>query len=310
MSVHHWKFRNESSVEPSPASNEEYHGNKLVTISIVFMILNTIFVILRCYSRSITKVAYCWDDYLIFASYISNISLCAASICTYALFIIPPFLNSLHTESFTWEPAKHIDIVIVYNGGVGRHISDVLKDDPELVIGWAKGIFAIELIYLASVALPKLSALCFYMRIFVCRKSRIFACTVMGFVILNWAVFSISAIIQCRPVAYWWDKSIQGGVCFNVQTFYRAMCVPNIATDVIVLLLPISSLIQLKLPLLKKAALCFIFLTASVWVPPYADQSYSDASWSLVLEACSHPYIDSQSSLPPMPSQTKLVWYL
>ena len=86
---------------------------------------------------------------------------------------------------------------------MGRHISDVLKDDPELVIGWAKGILAIELIYLSSVALPKLSALCFYMRIFVCR---IFACIVMGFVILNWAVFSISALLQCRPIAYWWDQ--------------------------------------------------------------------------------------------------------
>jgi rhodopsin domain-containing protein len=147
---------------------------------------------------------------------------------------------------------------------VGRHISDVLKDDPELVIGWAKGMLAIELIYLASVALPKLSALCFYMRVFVFRKTRIFAYSIMGFVILNWAVWSISAILQCRPVAYWWDKTIPGGVCFNVQIFYRAMCVPNIATDIMVLALPITSLIQLKLPLFKKVALSFIFLTGSV----------------------------------------------
>jgi hypothetical protein len=96
MSVHHWKLRNES------ASNEEYCGNKLITISIVFIILNTIFVILRCYARFITKAAYGWDDYLIFASFISNIGLCAVSISTYALFIIPPFLygsNSLHTRT-------------------------------------------------------------------------------------------------------------------------------------------------------------------------------------------------------------------
>jgi rhodopsin domain-containing protein len=161
---------------------------------------------------------------------------------------------------------------------VGRHLSDVLKDDPELLVGWAKGILAIEFIYLASVALPKLSALFFYLRVFVYRKGRVFAYIVIGLIILNWIVFSISAILQCRPIAYWWDSTIKEGVCFNVQIYYRAMCVPNIATDVIVLLLPISSLIQLKLPLLKKAALCFIFLTASVWVPPYADQSYSDAS--------------------------------
>jgi hypothetical protein len=91
----------------------------------------------------------------------------------------------------------------------------------------------------------------------------------MGFVILNWAVFSISAILQCRPVAYWWDWSIQGGICFNVQIFYRAMCVPSIVTDVMVLALLITSLVQLKLPLFKKIALCFIFLTGSVWVLPY-----------------------------------------
>jgi hypothetical protein len=147
---------------------------------------------------------------------------------------------------------------------VGRHISDVLEDDPDLVVGWAKGIFAIELIYLASVALPKLSALCFYLRIFVYRKGRLLARIVIGLIILNWATFSISAILQCRPIAYWWDRTIEGGVCFDVQVFYRAMCVPNIATDIMVLGLPISSLIQLKLPLFKKIALCFIFLTGSV----------------------------------------------
>jgi hypothetical protein len=86
MLVHYWQLRNESSVEPSAFSNQEYCGNKLVTISIVFIILNSVFVILRFYARSITKAAYGWDDYLIIASFISNVSLCVVSISTYALF--------------------------------------------------------------------------------------------------------------------------------------------------------------------------------------------------------------------------------
>jgi hypothetical protein len=87
MLAHHWQLRNESSVEPSAIGNhEDYCGNKLVTISIVFIILNCVFVILRFYARSITKNAYGWDDYLIIASFISNISLCAVSISMYALF--------------------------------------------------------------------------------------------------------------------------------------------------------------------------------------------------------------------------------
>ena len=100
--VHHWKLRNESSVEPSPTSNQEYCGNKLVTISIVFIILNTIFVILRFYARSITKTAYGWDDYLIIASFISNISLCVVSISMYALFYHLP-LSLWYQFCFIWR---------------------------------------------------------------------------------------------------------------------------------------------------------------------------------------------------------------
>jgi hypothetical protein len=141
---------------------------------------------------------------------------------------------------------------------------DVLENDPKLVIGWAQGILAMELIYFSSVALPKLSALCFCLRVFVFPKARIFAWIVISVVILNWVAFSIAAILQCRPFAYWWDKTIEEGVCFNIQVFSRAVSVPNIATDVMVLALPITSLMQLKLPLFKKIALCFIFLTGGV----------------------------------------------
>jgi len=207
-----------------------------VAISIIFVILNTIFVTLRCYARSLIKTVYGLDDYLIFASLISNTALSVVS------------------------------ILMVYYGGAGRHFSDVLKDVKDDPPGWAKEIFSIVFInmYLASVSLPKLSALFFYLRVFVYRKGRVLAYIVIGLVILNWAVFSITSIFQCRPIAYWWDKTIQGGVCFNLRIYNPAMCVPNIATDVVVLLLPISSLMQLKLPLLKRVALCFIFLTASV----------------------------------------------
>jgi rhodopsin domain-containing protein len=147
---------------------------------------------------------------------------------------------------------------------VGRHIWDILENDPKLEIGFGKGILAADLIYLPSVALPKLSALCFCLRVFVFRKARIFTWIVIGVVIINWAAFSMSAILQCRPLAYCWDKTIQGGVCFNIQVFFRVACVPNIATDVMMLALPITSSMQLRLPLFKKIALCFIFLTGSV----------------------------------------------
>ena len=154
--------------------------------------------------------------------------------------------------------------MIVPLGGVGRHVSEVEKDDPALITGWAKGIFAVELIYLTSVALPKLSVLSFYLRIFTTRGSRIFAQAAIALFSVNWAAFMVACFFQCRPLAFWWDKTIEGGSCFNVQAFYRAMCVPNLFTDLVVMLLPMQPILKLKLQLFKKIALLVIFLTASM----------------------------------------------
>jgi hypothetical protein len=89
MLLYH-RQRNGSSVEPS---TEEYCGNELVTISIVFIFVNTIMVILRFYARSITKASYGWDDCLVFASFVVNITLCVVSICTCTILYLPLSLH-------------------------------------------------------------------------------------------------------------------------------------------------------------------------------------------------------------------------
>jgi hypothetical protein len=99
--------RNESSVDQSSAANNtsgEYSGNKLVAISIIFVILNTIFITLRCYARSLTKAVYGWDDYLVFAGFVSNTALSVVSIRTHHYFIITSAflqdgINSLQAEN-------------------------------------------------------------------------------------------------------------------------------------------------------------------------------------------------------------------
>lgn len=159
--------------------------------------------------------------------------------------------------------------MIVPLGGVGHHISEVKQDNPALITGWAKGIFAVELIYLTSVALPKLSVLVLYLRIFTTRGCQISAQGTIALVTLNWVAFVVSCLLQCRPLAFWWDRTIEGGSCFEVQAFYRAMCVPNLFTDLIVMLLPMQPILKLRLQVFKKIALLIIFLTASMCVHPY-----------------------------------------
>ena len=101
MLADHWT-RNESSIGLSPANNSADGGNEMVTVSITFIILNTVFVTLRCYARSLTKATYGWDDYLIFAGLIFNIASCVLTIGTSALFFIVTILVSVNV-SFTWR---------------------------------------------------------------------------------------------------------------------------------------------------------------------------------------------------------------
>jgi hypothetical protein len=85
--------RNESSVNLSPAAentDEGYSGDTVAAISIIFVILNAIFITLRCYAHSLTKAVYGWDDYLIFASFISDTAL---SVMLIRMLLPPPFFK-------------------------------------------------------------------------------------------------------------------------------------------------------------------------------------------------------------------------
>ena len=56
-------------------------GDKLQTVAIVFIAVNTFFVALRWYARHITKAGLGWDDFFLSAGYVFNIGLCITAIC-------------------------------------------------------------------------------------------------------------------------------------------------------------------------------------------------------------------------------------
>jgi hypothetical protein len=177
----------------------------------------------------------------------------------------PPVAACPHIEALL------IVLGVVQAGGVGWHIQKAEQINPALLVGWAKGVYAIEICYLTAVALPKLSALYFYLRVFITRETtyRVLRMLALGtgfLIIANYVAFVVAAIFQCNPVSYWWGKFDGSvvGTCFNVQAFYRAMCVPNLFTDVLVLALPMGSIVKLNLPMAKKISLTFIFMTAGV----------------------------------------------
>lgn len=111
----------------------------------------------------------------------------------------------------------------------------------------------------------KLSVLCFYNRIFPFKKMRIIA-FILGSLIIAWCITYLALIVfNCRPIQYFWDKSIPGGKCIGdgyLESYLLGA--GNIVTDIAVLVLPIPWLARLKLGRGKKMALIATFIIGSL----------------------------------------------
>jgi hypothetical protein len=129
----------------------------------------------------------------------------------------------------------------------------------------------------------KLSILSFYLRFSVDRRFRITVYIVMfitvGYTIPNAFLFSYI----CIPYQRYWDWSIQG-TCINDQAAFDAANIFNMATDYMILVLPIWMLRPLRVPLLKKIGVALILMAGGLYVSP----SPSTVTAETLTEASSH----------------------
>ncbi|PWY84796.1 hypothetical protein BO70DRAFT_361195 [Aspergillus heteromorphus CBS 117.55] len=119
-------------------------------------------------------------------------------------------------------------------------------------------MYAYQLIYTASVLAIKTSILTYYVRIFQIRPFRM-AVYIVGSVVLVWAAtVSLISIFSCRPIRGFWDKSLTAN-CVNSKAFYVGNAVPNIITDILILVLPVRMVWTLQTTLMQKVTLSGIF---------------------------------------------------
>lgn len=90
--------------------------------------------------------------------------------------------------------------------------------------------------------------------------------SVLGAFIIAWCITYLALIVfNCRPIRYFWDKSIPGGKCIGdgyLESYLLGA--GNIVTDIAVLVLPIPWLVRLKLGRGKKMALIVTFVIGSL----------------------------------------------
>ena len=97
-----------------------------------------------------------------------------------------------------------------------------------------------------------------YFRVFPTRRMRRISWIMIGILATygSWAV--LSAFLNCIPVAKFWDPSVPG-YCLSMEGLWFSNASMHIATDIVILLIPIPALSGLELPRKQKLALMSIF---------------------------------------------------
>ncbi|PSR78342.1 hypothetical protein BD289DRAFT_344144, partial [Coniella lustricola] len=236
-------------------------SSELVAVCIGFIVLTTVVLVLRFYAKRFQEGGFFADDGFLIAAYIDNLGMCA------------------------------VGIIMTQVGGVGRHVTYLEENDPAALVGWARCLIAFQLLYFSSVALPKLSILCLYKRLFNWKGSIlvlwrvIFALTVMTSVALDGAT-----LFQCRPLQYWWDRTIEGGTCFDTQAFFHASAIPGCLLDASIMALPVGTIWRLQINMIKRLALLGIFIVASFGIVAsivrtsvfFSTSAFGDRTWASI----------------------------
>ncbi|KAI4244644.1 MAG: hypothetical protein L6R40_002848 [Gallowayella cf. fulva] len=236
-----------------PSLNDS-RQTEIVAIIAVMTVVSTISVILRLLGRRVSAAKYGVDDFLIVV----------ALVLTYGL---------------------NINEIIAVHYGFGRHqlmlslnyISKFLLND-----------WTIQIIFACAISVTRLSLLMFYHRIFPVKRFTIVA-IITGCILIAWWISFIFAILfSCYPIESYWNKALIGH-CVNEHTLSWGVTGSELATNLIMLVLPIPWLWDLRLVWTKKLALiglfmlgCFVCISCVVRFPLLATLVQTDASWTIV----------------------------
>ncbi|RBA19152.1 aspartyl-tRNA synthetase [Fusarium proliferatum] len=144
--------------------------------------------------------------------------------------------------------------------GLGKHAKRVSEED---LIIFFKILLAFECIYVTAVMLIKLALLSMYLRIFPSRNFRLASAIIAAVVIGWWIAICAVCIFQCHPIKKAWMPWLDYGTCINLKASFIGNAIPNIATDIAILCLPVGPILKLQVNMAQKLSLLVIFLLGS-----------------------------------------------
>ena len=106
----------------------------------------------------------------------------------------------------------------------------------------------------------QVSILLFLRRIFPTDRLKKASNCLFVFLAAWYIAFQLTAIFQCTPVQFFWQRTLPGGHCVNSINFYIALASTNLFTDVAILLLPMPIVWRLQISTSRKLSISAVFM--------------------------------------------------
>ncbi|KAF9886583.1 hypothetical protein FE257_011355 [Aspergillus nanangensis] len=130
-----------------------------------------------------------------------------------------------------------------------------------LKIGWANSF-----VYPTCVACIKLSILALYKRLFSTTRMVVAVHAVAVFIVVWCVGIWVAGTLQCVPVRKFWDASVDGA-CIDPARFFYGVQVPNILTDLMVLVMPLKTVWTLPISKRQRLLLSGVFAVGGLsWI--------------------------------------------
>ncbi|KAI4149426.1 MAG: hypothetical protein LQ341_001322 [Variospora aurantia] len=209
-------------------------GKRSLGSGIAFTILAAVAVTLRLFSKVYTKAPWAADDSWAVLSLIAL---------------------------FAWMAVEFWGI---FTGGGGENIQTIVIEHKFAILqNYIKSLYMLDPLYALTVTAVKLSILYLYRRIFAVQAFKQISFAVAAACVVWWVVFTITALIPCRPVRKFWQPQIEGH-CYNFNEFFLGASIVDILLDAVILSLPIKKIVGLQMPYKRKVMLCFVFLVGGL----------------------------------------------
>ena len=132
-------------------------------------------------------------------------------------------------------------------------------DDISTTIEDLHILYTGELVYVFAMAAVKFSILLFYHRLFPFKWFKI-ELWIIGAVVAAWTIaMEFALAFQCSPVRVAWTPGLDGH-CVDLSRLYIGNAIPNIVTDIVIVLVPLPIILKLHVTRAQRLGLYAAFM--------------------------------------------------